>query len=191
MRAPNPTFAVALLIAALGACSTDRVSAPNSGIAANRVTGGAAVDYAFLAGVAPIAGPDEAMASNGDVVALTGQGTFSVHSKTVTGSGAFTHKNAAGTVIGSGTWTATQLLSFNSYGSGSAQGLPAELEGGQAVIQVHLSPQSGGAGFDAVLQIDCLLGSPPPAAHEGIRLAVAGVVNFNKELEGQTVFIRQ
>ncbi|HKW41555.1 MAG TPA: hypothetical protein VJN39_09915, partial [Gemmatimonadales bacterium] len=110
MRAPNPTIVVALLIAALSACSADRVAAPNPGIAANRVTGGAAVDYAFLIGVAPIEGPDETMASNGDVVELTGRGTFSVHTKAVTGTGAFTHKNSAGTVLGSGTWTATQLL---------------------------------------------------------------------------------
>ncbi len=190
MRAPNRVFPLVLLIGVLGACVADPVSSPG-GIAANRVTGGGAVDYAFLAGVAPIEGPDEAMAENGDVVALSGQGTFSVHPKAVAGGGAFTHTNSAGTVLGSGTWTATQLLSFNSYGSGSAQGLPPQFEGGQALILVHLTPQSGGSGFDAVLQIDCLLGSPPPAAHEGIRLAVAGVVNFNREVEGETVFIRQ
>ena len=191
MRALNPTLTVVMLIGVLGACVADPVSSPGAGIAANRVTGGGAVDYAFLAGVAPIVGPDETMAANGDVLVLSGQGTFSLHPKAVTGGGAFTHRNSAGTVLGSGTWTATQLLSFNSYGSGSAQGLPPQLEGGQALILVHLAPQSGGSGFDAVLQIDCVLGSPPPAAHEGIRLAVAGVVNFNREVEGQTVFIRQ
>ena len=88
MRAPKRTFTLVRLISVLGACVADRISAPSSGLSTNRVTGGSAVDYAFLADVAPIEGPDEAMASNGEVVELTGQGTFSLHSKTVTGSGA-------------------------------------------------------------------------------------------------------
>lgn len=44
-------------------------------------------------------------------------------------------------------------------------------------------------GFDGILQVDCLVGSPPAGAKEGIRLAVPGVANFNREVSGETVFI--
>ncbi len=93
--------------------------------------------------------------------------------------------------MGSGTWTALQLLSFNSFGSGAAQGVPPQNEGGQALIRIHLSPSAGGPGFDAILRVTCLLGSPPVGAQEGIRLAVQGGPNFNKEVSGETDFIRQ
>ena len=147
-------------------------------------------DYIYLLGEEFIEGPDKAVAPNGDVVSLIGSGTLSIHSKSVTGSGEFTHSNGSGIVLGSGSWSAEQLLSFHSYGN-SAPAVPAELEGGRALIRIHLSPKAGGAGFDAILQIDCLLGNPPPGAFEGIRLDVQGVINFNKAVSGETVFIRQ
>lgn len=150
----------------------------------------AQTDYVYLLGVEPIEGPDEASASNGDIITLAGSGTFSINPKSVTGSGWFKHTNAAGAVLGMGTWSATQLISFHSYGN-SFPDVPAELEGGLALIRIHLSPAAGGPGFDAVLQVDCLLGKPPAGAHEGIRLNVQDVINFNKEVEGETVFIRE
>src|SRR2546430_1645298 len=55
--------------------------------------------------------PNVAVASNGDTLAITGMGVFSTHPKTVTASGAFTH-DVAGGGTGTGTWTATDLLSF-------------------------------------------------------------------------------
>lgn len=142
----------------------------------------------FVAGLpAALEGPDVAMAENGDTIALTGQGTFSLHPKSLTGGGSFTHKDAAGHVRASGTWTATQLLSFHSFGSGSVQGIPPQNEGGKALLRIHLSP-----GFDAILRVTCLLGDKVPAgAHEGIRLAGQGALNFNQEVSGETLFIRQ
>jgi hypothetical protein len=131
-------------------------------------------------------GPVVAKAANGDTIELTGTGTLTTHPKTVTGNGQFTHKAADGAVLGSGTWTATQLLSFTSYGSGSVQGLPPQNEGGKALLRIHLSP-----GLDAILQVDCLLGTPPAGAREGIRLAVQQALNFNKEVSGETLFVRQ
>lgn len=133
-----------------------------------------------------VEGPAVAKAANGDTIEITGTGTLSVHPKSVTGGGAFTHKKADGTVVASGTWAATKLLSFKSYGSGSLQGIPPQNEGGLALLRVHLSP-----GFDAVLQVDCLLGKPPAGAREGVRLAVRGALNFNKEVSGETLFVRQ
>jgi len=137
-------------------------------------------EYQYFVGPAFLENPDVAMAPNGATIALVGEGTLTIHPESVTGGGTFTSD-----VLGSGTWTATQLLSFHSYGSGILQGTPPEFEGGLALIRVHLSP-----GVDATLQVDCLLGSPPPSAKEGIRLAVEGGPNFNKEVHGETLFIR-
>ncbi len=136
-----------------------------------------------LCGLAPTACPDIAMASNGDMVLLTGSGTITTHPDSATGSGTFTHEDSSGNVKASGTWTATQLLSFVSYGS--SPGFPPGFEGGKAVILVHLS-----VGFDAILTVICGLGSPPPGQHEGIHLNVLDVINFNKQVSGFTVFIQ-
>ncbi len=146
-----------------------------------------ATTRSYLLGVEPVEGPDKAIASNGDTIIITGSGTLTPSPRSVTGSGNFVHKNSSGGVLATGTWTATQLIAFVSYGT-----LPPpddNLEGGKATIRVTLSP-SGGGSLDAVLQAHCLLGSPPPSANEGIRLAVQDVINFNREVQGQTVFIK-
>ena len=132
--------------------------------------------------------PDVASAPNGDTITIAGQGTLSIHPKSVTGSGTFIHMNASGTVLGEGVWIAQQLLSFVSYGT--SPGLPPTFEGGKALVRIHLAPNTGGAGFDAVLRITCVIGSPPAGAHEGIRLDVEAVNNFNAEVSGNTLFIR-
>src|SRR5713226_5000923 len=69
----------------------------------------------FLCTLSPSFCPDVAMATNGD---------------TVTGSGTFVHQDSAGNVIASGTWTATQLVSFVSYGSAGSS-FPPGFEGGK------------------------------------------------------------
>ena len=71
--------------------------------------------------------PNVSQASNGDRVSVTGEGEFSVHPKSVTASGTFTHTRANGTVVGSGTWTADKLLSFEFYGCGVIESLGATL----------------------------------------------------------------
>jgi len=149
------------------------------------------VTYQYLVGAGPLCalGPDACpdiavSSSNGDMVAVNGTGTLTVHPDSVTGSGNFVHMDSSGNVKGMGTWTAVQLLSFVSYGSGAAQGLPPNFFGGEALIRVHLS-----AGFDAILKITCVLGNPPAGKMEGIRLTVQGVINFNKQVSGDTLFI--
>ena len=147
--------------------------------------------------------PDVARAANGDTVEIAGAGTLSIHPKSVAGGGTFTHKNSAGAVIATGTWTAIELLSFNDYGPlPAAFGLPPTFHGGQVFMRVHLSPSTGGAGFDAILEVDCaanasFFGLPPgqlegaaPEGHtEGVRLAVEGGPNFSQRVGGFTVFI--
>ena len=128
------------------------------------------------------------MAANGDLIVITGEGTLSVHPNSATGSGTFTHKDSGGNVLGSGTWTATQLLSFKDFGAGP--GFPEGFTGGHAVIGVHLSPSEGGDGVDGILIVDCNLGTSPPGLEEGVRLALTGI-NFNEKVSGNNIFIRQ
>jgi hypothetical protein len=142
--------------------------------------------------------PDTSVASNGDTVALEGQGTLTTHPKSVTGGGTFTFYDADGNVLAAGTWEATQLMSFVSYGHtgpGTPAGLPEAWEGGQAVMRIHLS-----TGEDATLIVNCTLGNPPAGKaggeNEGIKLAVQGGPNFTQQVGeeengGFTVFIRQ
>ncbi len=132
--------------------------------------------------------PNVARASNGDVIEMTGEGTLSIHPKTVSGGGRFTHIAADGTVVGEGDYEAVKLLSFNSYGDGTPQGTPPNLFGGLAIIRVALHPDGTDLVFEGNLQIDCLLGNPPSGAKEGTRLSVPGI-NFNTEAGGDTVFI--
>ncbi len=147
----------------------------------------------FLCGLDPDARgpacPAVSIAANGDTIQLSGSGTLTIHPKSVSGGGVFTHNFAGGGSV-SGSWTATELLSFHSYGSGAAQGFPAEFEGGLTLIRVQLSV-GGTPVAEGVMQIDCTLGEHIPAdAEDGARLAVSGALNFNEEVSGLTVFIR-
>ena len=154
----------------------------------------AETDYVYWVGLEPfIEGPDKTVASNGDIISIEGEGTLSINPKSVTGSGSFEHTNAAGTLLASGTWEALELLSFKSFGNSTDPTLPANFEAGLALIRIHLSPDAGGAGFDAILQISCVLPGAkyPPGFEEGVRVVVQDVINFNKQVHGQTLFIRQ
>ena len=152
--------------------------------------------YQYLVGVdplcelAPDACPDVSAASNGDMIEITGSGSLSVHPKSVTGGGEFTHKAPDGTVRGKGTWEAVELLSFQSYGSAAAQGLPENLWGGKALIRVQLFV-GGNPVFMGILRITCVLGDKiPTSSMEGVRLSVETGPNFNTEVSGLTVFIK-
>src|SRR5262245_49088815 len=68
--------------------------------------------------------PNFGVAPNGDTIAIAGDADFSVNPKTAEGSGSFTHRNAAGTVLVTGTWEATGLLDYQSYGCGVVFGDP-------------------------------------------------------------------
>ncbi len=154
----------------------------------------AQTDYVYWVGLEPfIEGPDKTVAPNGDTIIIEGSGTFTIHTKSVTGNGEFQHKNAAGTLLASGTWNALELLSFVSWGSSIDPTLPPSFEAGKAHIRIHLSPDGGGNGFDAILQISCVLpGAKYPAGfEEGVRVVVSDVINFNDQVHGQTLFIRQ
>ncbi len=128
------------------------------------------------------------MADNGDMVAIAGSGSLSLHDKSVTGSGTFVHMAPDGTVRASGTWTAMQLMSFVSYGNSS--GFPANFVGGKASMLVQLSV-GGTPVHTALLTVICDLGNPPHGQMEGVKLAVQDTpFNFNKQVSGVTVFIQ-
>lgn len=135
--------------------------------------------------------PDVAMAGNGDTITIQGSGSLGIFPKSVSGGGTFVHKNSGGTVLGSGTWVATQLLNFKSYGgfSISIDSTSLFLEGGLAHIRVHVTALSG-VEFDAILTVDCQVGSPPPSGDEGISFLVQPTgLNFNSQVSGDTLFI--
>jgi hypothetical protein len=134
--------------------------------------------------------PDEAMADNGDVVVIAAGGTMDVGAKTATGGGTFTHMSGS-TVVGTGTLTATRLMSFQFYGCGG-DGFPNNFCGGRALIAVHIvgHPTTGGTvELDGTLTVDCLIGTPPGGANEGVTLNVKDLINFNREVEGETLFV--
>ena len=136
-----------------------------------------------------------AMASNGEKIEVTGNGTFVIESKTITGSGRFLHKDKNGNILGNGTWTAKSLLSFDSWSSVTSQELTKGPEGGRAFILIRLSPNSGGPALDGILMLEHVLGKSPKNSTEGIRLNIKlepGLqLNFFKKIGGQTLFIRK
>ncbi len=146
-----------------------------------------------VCGVEETACPDVAMASNGDTVTIRAQGNMNAGTGSASGGGSFEHRNAAGTLLGSGTLTAARLLAFQFWGC-DGFGLPSNLCGGRAELAVHIvghpaSDPSATIELDGILTVNCLLGSPPSGFDEGIRLNVKDLINFNKSVSGDTVFI--
>jgi hypothetical protein len=74
-------------------------------------------------------------------------------------------------------WSAgTKLLRRQGRAGGHVVGHPA-------------SDPSATIEADALLAIQCLIGNPPPGSSEGITLNVKNVINFNKHLFGDNLFI--
>jgi len=143
--------------------------------------------------------PNFGTAANGDKVTITGHADFSVHPKSATGSGTFTHTASDGTVRGAGTWSATNLIDYQSYGCGilltPPTPLPDNFCGGKVKLRVTLTTPQGQ--LPATMTVICIIGPNPPdsAFHEGKRsegamLNVPGVVNFNHTAGGDNVIIQ-
>lgn len=146
------------------------------------------VSDAFIqsAGEPPQTGAEATATIGGDHVRVVGMGTFNTAAGTATGEGTFVHTNASGVIVGFGTWTATRLVSFTSYGCGVA------------TLKIHVSgtlvnPPAGHVEVDATLFVDCLIGTPPVTAREGIRLdgrpAAPNFDTTNESPHGETLFI--
>jgi hypothetical protein len=151
-------------------------------------------------GEPPQTGAEATATIGGDHVRVVGMGTFNTAAGMATGGGTFVHTNASDVIVGFGTWTATSLVSFTSYGCGIQGGapVPANFCGGLATLKIHVSatlvnPPAGHVEIDAVLYVECLLGTPPVTAKEGIRLdAKPAAPNFdmtNQSGNGETLFV--
>lgn len=136
-------------------------------------------------------GVPSALAPNGERIFLLGNGTLSLHPKSVTGGGTFEHFDASGAPLGSGTWSATDLLSFHGYGQSQLAFLPPGSTAGRAHFKVVLD--YGGTTVDGMLIVDCALPDVkfPPSIIEGSRLQLRGRMNFNQvfQFTGGTLFI--
>lgn len=149
------------------------------------------------------------VAANGDRVEVTCEehpvspdtgmhvcGSFQVAPKALPDppSGEFVHMDSAGNVLGGGTWTATKLVNFESYGCGEVLGseLPPNFCGGALKMSVVLDTPIGQ--FDALLTVFCIVGPNPPNNHdgpegEGVTLNVPGVINFNHTDTGENIYV--
>ena len=138
---------IATLVIALGAFEGPTASADSS-----NETFGFLAGSGFLCGLAPTACPDVSRADNGDTIQIAGSGALTTNPKTASGSGTFAHKRG-NTTVASGTWTATDLLSFQDYGTSSDPSIPRVAHAGTALIAVHLvvtgGPATGLRFFDA------------------------------------------
>lgn len=150
-------------------------------------------------------------AANGDTVELFGAGAFTLQPKSVSGDApavtaafgaiprTFTHRDANGTVLATGTWEPTAVLSYRSFGPATPEqiaffgGLPEGSEGGKLAIKVALFV--GGAHVhDAIITIVCELGVPPKNSVETAQMLVQGTdLNFNQPVEegNGNIFIRR
>jgi hypothetical protein len=150
--------------------------------------------------------PDAAMASNGDVIEIVGEGTLRIkddkhkkkghghkHKGKVSGSGSYRHTDSAGNVVDVGTWTARKLLDFESFGPSTV--LPSHWLQGQALIRIHMVSQFGDMEAIAELELGCRLPAPvtatPAGTIEGIRLKVKGGLNFDMALDPRATLFLQ
>jgi hypothetical protein len=150
-----------------------------------------------------------AQAANGDTVEINGEGTFTLQPKSVSGDGGavgaafgdfprtFTHRDAAGALLATGTWEPTGVLSYRSFGPATpAQiangGLPPGSEGGKLIMKVALFVD-GRHAHDGILTVVCTeIGLPPNNVSEGSLLLVPDDgLNFNAVIHGESIFIRE
>jgi hypothetical protein len=145
--------------------------------------------------------PNVGVAANGETITITCEGgehvcgTFSAHPKSIEASGEFAHFLADGSLFASGTWMATELISFQSYGCGEVLGdpIPPEFCGG--VVRFAASFGTPIGELDGIITVFCIVGPKAPASHddpsgEGVTVVVPGIINFNHTGGGENVFIQ-
>ncbi|MDP9318685.1 MAG: hypothetical protein M3O94_06375 [Actinomycetota bacterium] len=129
---------------------------------------------------------NEAKASTGQTIVMTGVGTFRPATGTASGGGAFVeHLPGQGNV--KGTWEAIRTIGYQSFGCGVlfGQPIPQRFCGGVLRLKFVLS-----TGYEGELAVYCLIGNPPPTAEEGIRVLIPGVGSFSHIVSGDNVYIR-
>jgi hypothetical protein len=141
--------------------------------------------------------PNFGVAANGDQIAVTGEGEFSVNPNTVDAAGEFTHTDRSGNVLATGAWTATGLINYQSYGCGEVFGdpIPPEFCGGAVKMSVTLTPTGTSLQLPGTLTVFCVIGTHAPHSvlgplTEGVTLNVPGIENFNHSAGGDNVYIQ-
>lgn len=154
--------------------------------------------------------PAIAKSAGGDSYEIDGAGTFDSQNKSVRAAGTFNHRSTNGSVIETGVWTATDLVSFDSYGIAPAafmqkgpplggpqigrKRLPMHSgplpTGGLAIFRILLSPVSGTTKM-AVLEVNCALGDVPrERSVEGIRITFErNSLEYAEEVSGRVIFL--
>jgi hypothetical protein len=141
--------------------------------------------------------PNLGVAANGDQIAITGGGVFSVNPNAVDASGGFTHTDSGGNVLATGTWTATGLINYQSYGCGEVFGnpIPPDLCGGAVKMSVTLTPTGTSLHVPGTLTVFCVIGTHAPQSilgplTEGVTLNVPGIQNFNHSAGGDNDYMQ-
>jgi hypothetical protein len=175
-------------------------------------------DYTFVLGSGFLCDPTDssscpaiAKATQGESYEVSGAGRFDAQDKSVKAAGTFSHKSASGHVLEAGVWTASELISFASYGIAPGALLHEKVAlgppqfgrpmrttkvsapmptGGLGIFRIFLVSTSG-ATKTAVLQMNCALGDVPhERSIEGIRLTFGGSGNeFSEEVSGRVIFL--
>jgi hypothetical protein len=120
----------------------------------------------------------------GDNITIFGSGTFD-NQGGVDANGIWSIQTSlpptASNTVASGTWVATSVVSFVSYGVANPRA-----EGGQLMLEVTFQFDNGTVLNGITLTMTCHVGSPPPTAVEGVTLA--GPLSFGTPVTGITVF---
>ena len=137
--------------------------------------------YTWIVGFLPPGSADTAKAPDGSTITMKGSGTLMAGPEsTATGGGTYTKSSGE-----TGTWVATALDGFVSYGPGTL--IPLS-NGGEAKLRVTLSN-----GQTGTLTIFCVApgSSPPPSKMEGIQLILGSGVSgeYTTPDGGNTVFL--
>jgi hypothetical protein len=143
--------------------------------------------------------PNLGVAANGDQIAvtLTGEAEFSVNPNSTTAAGEFTHMHADGSPDVHGTWTATRLINYQSYGCGEVFGdpIPPDLCGGAVKMSVTLTPAGTTLRLPGTMTVFCVIGTHAPQSilgplTEGVTLNVPGVIDFNHSTGGDNEYVQ-
>ncbi len=160
------------------ACS-DQPTSPSDALALSPVSFAHAptAGFSYVFGIeVGFPGVPSAIAKNGDRIDISlnvDDAPFTFHPKAISGGGDFTIRTAGGAVLSTGTWTATKLISFKSYGSTDDPDLGLVFGG---KLQLHIELSTGEKG---ILRLTCTdFGNPPPGAVQGMRLKVVGGQQF-------------
>ncbi len=92
---------------------------------------------------------------NGDIIRVTGSGTFDPSADAVVASGSFTHTHSNGALVARGVWLATDFGSFDAFG-GPSNGF----QGGVLKITATLFPVGGAPVTGVPIKVTCLINAP-------------------------------